>query len=125
MRGASAELKNDGCQLFPQESKEYTLSLGRNSKLRRKLYSESEEYDTDTSGEGANAASAGGGHARGLGGRLAETSNLHPNGVNTPPVATRPLAASVAQQQQLFNNQQQQQPSQGYNGYRFRQQYNL
>lgn len=32
-------------------AKEYTLSLGRNHKLRRKPYSESEDYDTDTSGE--------------------------------------------------------------------------
>ena len=39
-----------------KESKEYTLSLGRNhSRIRRKLYSESEEYDdTDTSGDNSS-----------------------------------------------------------------------
>ena len=37
-------------------TKEYTLSLGRNHKLRRKPYSESEDcdYDTDTSGDTRN-----------------------------------------------------------------------
>ena len=35
-------------------AKEYTLSLGRNHKLRRKPYSESEDYDTDTSGDTRN-----------------------------------------------------------------------
>ena len=37
-----------------QDSKEYTLSLGRHHKLRRKPYSESEDYDTDTSGDTRN-----------------------------------------------------------------------
>ena len=40
-----------------QDSKEYTLSLGRSHKLRRKPYSESEEYDTDSSGERAELSS--------------------------------------------------------------------
>merc|ERR1719189_910662 len=34
--------------------RDYTLSLGRNHKLRRKPYSESEDYDTDTSGDTRN-----------------------------------------------------------------------
>ena len=48
-------------------TKEYTLSLGRNHKLRRKPYSESEEYDTDTSGDTRNEILS----------RTTESSNQH------------------------------------------------
>ena len=54
--------------LFQDLTKEYTLSLGRNHKLRRKPYSESEEYDTDTSGDTRNEI---------LSRTTAESSNQH------------------------------------------------
>ena len=55
------------------------------------MYSESEEYDTDTSAEGAHnniGSAAAAAAAAQLNG---ESSHFHPNGVNTPPVAQRYL----------------------------------
>lgn len=47
-------MKLEVLPIFQDSSKEYTLSLGRNHRLRRKPYSESEDYDTDTSGDTRN-----------------------------------------------------------------------
>ena len=59
-----------------QDSKEYTLSLGRHHKLRRKPYSESEDYDTDTSGDTRNEV---------LSRTVANGQQQHPNaGFNDP-----------------------------------------
>ena len=106
---------------FLQESnKEYTLSLGRNHKLRRKPYSESEEYDTDTSGDTTIRNDFllpnGGGRIRGDGGNvLHQPQRVALNGVD--PVGG--VSTGPTNTQELRNNLNR------YSALRYRQQFNL
>jgi hypothetical protein len=80
------------------------LSLGRNHKVRRKPYSESEEYDTDTSGE----------HTTGRG------TNEH-NLTRTTPTGTESSSAGGNQ----IHDVQQRNNLNRYSALRYRQQFNL
>ena len=85
-----------------QDSKEYTLSLGRHHKLRRKPYSESEDYDTDTSGDTRNEV-------------LSRTHALHA-GANNPNAATVGNDPHIQEMKNRLNQ---------YSALRYRQQFDL